>query len=64
MGGFFFVQLFIKDFIPIELHLVRLISFRFLEVIPPKAQILHFQVKVIKLNLFTYNILFCEYLLL
>ena len=51
MGGFFFVQLFIKDFIPTELHLVRLISFRFLEVIPPKAQILFFQVKVIKLNL-------------
>ena len=64
MGGFFFVYFVTKDLTPIDLDLVRLISFIFLEDIPPKAQILVFQFNEIKLNLGTYSILLDEYFLL
>ena len=64
MGGFFFAQFVIKDLIPTDLDLVRLISFTFLEDIPPKAQILVFQFNEIKLNLGTWSILLDEYFLL
>jgi len=64
MGGFFFTYLVIKDFIPIELDLVSLISLMFFRFIPPKAPMPVFQLRVIKLNLLICNILFGEYFLL